>query len=169
LAGNQIYILISPKKFHQDNRIEVTMCLEQMFVVNFMHYRKIHCGKPGVCPVLKHTVHTAIFFAVCRNGKAYTATRHRQSRPLPCVIYRVHGKGFAVCKSRPTAKKIRCPGMMTWPELCRVPWLLHTAKIGSFAVCHSFCTRQRFQIQFCLFVDYVYGTPSISYIYNKHL
>ena len=84
------------------------MCLEQMFVVNFMHYRKIHCGKPGVCPVLKHkakgSIHTAIFFAVCRNGKAYTATRHRQSRPLPCAIYRAHDKRFAVCHSRPTAK-----------------------------------------------------------------
>ena len=72
---------------------------------------------------------------------------------------------------------------MTWPNICRVPcrrgtqqssnlchvpWFLHTAKIDTFAVCHSFCTRQRFQIQFCLFVDYVYGTPSISYIYNKH-
>jgi len=38
------------------------------------------------------------------HGKAHTATRDRQSRPLSCAIYRAHGKGFAVCHSRPTAK-----------------------------------------------------------------
>jgi len=49
------------------------MCLEQMFVVNFMHYRKIHCGKPGVCHVPKHTakgsIHTAIFLPCAATAK----------------------------------------------------------------------------------------------------
>ena len=105
------------------------------------------------------------------HGKAHTATRDRQSRPLPCTIYRAHGKGFAVCNYRPTAKNSCHPGTMTWPGLCRVPcWrgtrqssnlcrvprFLHTAKIGTFAVCHGFCTRQRCQNQFfCLIITYM--------------
>jgi len=113
------------------------------------------------------------------HGKAHTATRDRQSRPLPCAIYRAHGKGFAVCNYRPTAKKSCHPGTMTWPGLCcvpcwrgtrqssnicRVPRFLHTAKIGIFVVCHDFCTRQRCQNQFFFFDYYVYGTPRKSYI-----
>ena len=39
-------------------------------------------------------------------SKSHTATRDRQSRPLPCAIYRAHGKGFAVCHSRPTQNKV---------------------------------------------------------------
>ena len=60
----------------------------------------------AVCP--KHTakadMHTAKALPCAAHGKAHTATRHRQSRPLPCAIYRAHDKGFAVCHSRPTAK-----------------------------------------------------------------
>jgi len=75
------------------------------------------------------------------HGKAHTATRDRQSRPLPCVIYRAHGKGFAVCNYRPTAKKSRHPGTMTWPGLCRVPIDVAHGKVQMFAVCLGFGTR----------------------------
>ena len=126
-------------------------------------------------------MHTVKLLPCAAHGKRHMSFRRRQRRSLSCATYRAHNKPFAVCKSRPTAKKIRCPGMMTWPDLyrvpcrcgtrqssnlCRVPWFLHTAKIGTFAVCHGFCTQQRCQNQFfCLIITYM--VPPENHIYHN--
>ena len=105
----------------------------------------IHYGRPPICrvPGAKPLKPTANHLPCAAHGKAHTTTSDRQSRPLPCAIYRAHGKGFAVCNYRPTAKKSRHPGTMTWPGLCRVPVDVAHSKVQIFAVCHDFCTRQR--------------------------
>ena len=142
-----------------------------------------HYRKPSVCRVPKHTakadMHTVKLLSCAAHDKRHTAFRRRQRRSLPCATYRAHGKPFAVCKSRPTAKKMASSkgdvevglpcALPTWHTaktqplpcaedfahgkewfLCRVPWFLHTAKVPD---------------SIFLFVDYVYGThPSISYI-----
>ena len=87
-------------------------------------------------------------FAVCQSTRQspvctrqrlcrmpHTAFRCRQRRPLPCAIYRAHGKAFAVCQSWPTKKKqkiwevtlrpplscaCRC-GTQQSSNVCRVP------------------------------------------------
>ena len=145
---------------------------------------KFTTGDPPPFAVCQgHTVKpqkpTANLLPCAAHDKAHTATRDRQSRPLPCAIYRAHGKGFAVCNYQPMAKKSCHPGMMTWlglcrvpcwrgtrqsSNLCRVPRFLHMENIGTFAVWHGFCTRQRCQNQFFLFDYYVYGTQKIIYI-----
>jgi len=129
-----------------------------------------HYGRPPFAVCQGHTVKpqkpTANPLPCAAHGKAHTASRDRQSRPLPCAIYRAHGKGFAVCNYRPTAKKNCHPGTMTWPglcrvpcwhgtrqssNLCRVPWFLHTAKVPE---------------PIFLFDYYVYGTPE-NHIYHN--
>ena len=138
-----------------------------------------HYRKPSVCRVPKHTakadMHTVKLLPCAAHGKRHTAFRHRQRRSLPCAT---SGTRQTFCRVQISAHGKK-NGLVTWkwvcrvpcrcgtrqrPNLCRVQKLLHTAKNGSFAVCPGFCTRQRSQIQFFLFVDYVYGTPSISYI-----
>jgi hypothetical protein len=100
----------------------------------------------AVC--LGHTVKpqkpTANPLPCATHGKAHTVTRHRQRRPLPCAIYRAHGK--RVCrvplsthgkkKSSPrnddVVRPLPCAIVFAhgkdW-HLCRVPWFLHTAKV----------------------------------------
>jgi len=127
---------------------------------------KFTTGDPPPFAVCQgHTVKpqkpTANLLPCAAHDKAHTATRDRQSRPLPCAIYRAHGKGFAVCNYQPMAKKSCHPGMMTWlglcrvpcwrgtrqsSNLCRVPRFLHTENIGTFAVCKNHGIRQRFEL-----------------------
>ena len=133
----------------------------------------------------KGSIHTANPLPCAAHSKGHTA---RQSLPLLCAIYRAHGKGFAVCKSRPTAKKKWPPAKVTWkwvcrvpcrcatrqrPNLCRVQKLLHTAKNGSFAVCHGKSTRQSDHIfpifLFCIWYpnqhsQFIYITINITII-----
>ena len=132
--------------------------------------RNKHYRKPSVCRVPKHTakadMHTVKLLPCAAHGKRHTAFRRRQRRSLPCANLGPRQKKWPPAKV--TWKWVcrvpcRC-GTRQRPNLCHVQKLLHTAKNGSFAVCPGFCTRQRSQIQIFLFVDYVYGTPSISYI-----
>ena len=121
-----------------------------------------HYGRPPFAVCQGHTVKpqkpTANPLSYAAHGKAHTATRDRQSRPLPCAIYRAHGKGFAVCNYRPTTKKlpprnddVAMPlpcALLAWHtakfkylpcatvfahgkdwHICRAPWFLHTAKV----------------------------------------
>ena len=131
---------------------------------------------------LKHTaklgLHTAKALPCVAHDKSPTATKHRQRPSLPWVFCRAHGKVFAVCKTRLSAKKeswrrlmvtrtllcvttldtqqrgnlCRVPEVQNTRQrviLCRVSWLLHTAKSFTrpawydfFAVCYGLCTRQ---------------------------
>ena len=134
--------------------VEVLKKNNHVIYCDFDHYfiNKFYTfttGDPPFAVCQGHTVKpqkpTANPLPCVAHGKAHTATRHRQSRPLPCAIYRAHGKWFAVCNSRPTAKKksqprnddvvrplpcaLRC-GTRQSSNLCRVPWFLHTAKVG---------------------------------------
>ena len=55
-----------------------------------------------------HTAKTALHSAKClpsvTHGKQLTANNGRQRVSLPCATSRAHGKYFAVCNIRPTAK-----------------------------------------------------------------
>ena len=58
----------------------------------------------------------------CRyaHGKAHTATRHQQSRPLPCARYRAHDKALPCANPDPRQKKKQAIGKVTWRRLCCV-------------------------------------------------
>ena len=84
----------------------------------------------AVCQSTRQTayMHTAKALPCAAHGKEHTAFRRRQRRPLPCALYRAHGKAFAVCRSWPTAKKKRPAEKVTWRQSlpCALPtW--HTA------------------------------------------
>ena len=133
----------------------------------------------------KHTakadMHTVKLLPCAAHGKQHTAFRRRQRRSLPCATYRAHGKPFAVCKSRPTAKKMASSkgdvevslpcALPMWHTakteplpcaeafahgkewfLCRVPWFLHTAKVPDL-------------IFFCLLITYM--VPQAFHIYHN--
>ena len=92
-------------------------------------------------------------FVVCLAPETRQSDHCGAQEPYLCHVPRRHTAKF---ESLPCAWE---SGTRQSLNLCRVPRTLHTAKNGFFAVCPGFCTRQRSQIQFCLFVDYVYGTP----------
>ena len=64
---------------------------------------KHHYGNRLFCRAPRHTakakIPTANHLPCVAHGKGHTANRRRQRGPLPCAIYRAHGKAFAVCQS----------------------------------------------------------------------
>ena len=130
-----------------------------------------------------HTTGDRYFALVCTRQGPH-GNKHRQRAFLPWDFCRAHGKAFALCKTRLSAKKRELTATRTLlcvttldtrqrGNLCRVPWLLHTAKSFTrpawydfFAVCYGLCTRQNLEI-FSIFLFYdVYGTQIILAIHT---
>ena len=122
--------------------------LATVTIIFFSHTKSAPLRETPFAVCQGHTVKpqkpTANPLPCAAHGKAHTTTRDRQSRSLPCAIYRAHGKGFAVCNYRPPAKKKSPPrnddmagplpcacrrGTRQSSNICRVPWFLHTAKV----------------------------------------